>query len=136
MRFILVLLLWLTSLGSWAQEAAFFQYAGRQLGSNTVYDLFLTDNGSMLAATEQGIAWVSMSGFKMLTSNAALKNSYTEIKKDHDGHIYALNFRNQLYRVTPDSLELFLDLTKTFKGRILSYHFFGETVIVFSNLSM
>lgn len=121
-----------TSLLTVAQEAAFFQLAGRQLGSNTVYDLHVRDDGSMVAATEHGVAIISMAGVNMLTSRSALHNSYTSIQRDEHQRLYALNFRNQLYRIAPDSLELFLDLTEEFQERVLGYRIWGETVLVYS----
>ena len=122
-----------TSVCSLAQDVAFFKLSEQELGSNTVYDLHLMDDGSMIAATEHGVAIISMAGVKMLNHPKALRKSYSNIQRDQNNQLYVLNFRNQLYRITPDSLELFLDLTHDFNQRIISYRLIGETVIVYSN---
>ena len=108
------------------------QLSGRELGSNTVYDLHLLDDGSMVAATEHGVAIVSMSGVKMLTNRSAVRNSYTNINRDEQNQLYVQNFRNQIYRITSDSLELVLDLTQDFESRVLGYRLIGETIMVYN----
>lgn len=118
---------------SLAQDVAFFSLSEQELASNAVYDLHQTDNGNMIAATEHGVAIISMAGVKMLTHHKAMRNSYTNIQRDENNQLYVLNFRNQLYRITSDSLKLFLDLTHDFNQRIISYRLIGEAVVVYSS---
>lgn len=132
-KYISILLLMLGVSMAHAQEVAYFPLAGAQLGSNTVYDLHALDNGGMVAATDHGVAVITMGGVKMLTSQSALRNSYTAIQRDSANNLYALNFRNQLYRLGTDSLELVFDFTKEFNERVLGYGFWGETLLAYTN---
>ena len=87
---ILVVLLTLAMLMASAQEVAYFELAGAQLGSNTVYDMHALEDGSMVAATDHGVAIITMGGVKMLASPNALRNSYTAIQRDKHNRLYAL----------------------------------------------
>ncbi|GEM_PF-5681041 len=132
----LLVFLMLTWVSLCGQETASFQLSNRQLGSNMVYDLHMLDDGSFVAATDHGVALITMGGVKMLTNRNAIRNSYTNIREDASGRIYAQNFRNQIYEVKEDSLVLILDLTKDFEERVIDYHFWSKTIVAFSYKSL
>ncbi len=113
------------------QQPSCYKYDDEQLGSNTVYNL-CEFNNCIYAATENGIVKIDQGKTTILRSDEAVKNSYTLFKIGPDGHLYTLNFRNQIYRVVNNKLELYKDLRNDFPTPVKSYFFYKNFFYVSS----
>lgn len=87
----------------------------------------------MYAATGNGVVKIGHGKTKKLSSQLAIKNSYTLFKENKKEELFVMNFQNQIYRVQEDSLELYIDLRQEFSERIFSYQFLNGYLYVNSS---
>jgi hypothetical protein len=116
----------------YCQYPSHYTYKDEQIGSNTVYNLCEFDH-YIYAATENGIVKIDQGKTTVYRDKESVKNSYTQFQVGPDGGLYTLNFGNQIYRVTNDGLELYLDLREDFSHPVQSYNFFHDYIYVSSN---
>ncbi|GEM_PF-5102174 len=129
---ILLLTFALHGITVYGQNPSHYVYKDKQIGSNTVYNL-IEYNHCIYAATENGIVKIDQGKTTIFKDERAVKNSFTEFQIGPDGSLYVLNFKNQLYKISDNGLQLYLNLRDVFSNPIQSYVFFEDYLYFSSN---
>ena len=85
-------------------------HAGNGLPHNTVYDLHFDREGWLWVATAAGLFRHDGVAFLPYRSAVARHSETHDLQEAPNGQIYVQNFRQQIFRVREDSLELAIDL--------------------------
>jgi len=117
-----------------AQESATFRFSRQDgLPSNTIYDVYQSENGFVWIATQNGIARFNGYSFKTFSFANAKSRAVSNLTEDAYGRIWFKSFFGDIFYIENDSLQLFEPWNKLNQKGFPTIKFLGDTLSIICN---
>jgi len=114
-----------------AQQPSYYRIGEKTCAGIDLYSITQDQEGDIWLSSNQGLLRYDGYTFHPYTSDLLKSSSLFGLKKDRQGTIYCNNLVGQIFRITNDSLQLFLEIPDSLLSSFIEFNFDNQNQLVF-----